>query len=68
MMFARITKYLAIGILIVGTLGAFITVDESSLAATVTFISSLVSFVIIYGIGEIVEVLHKINDKQNQRQ
>lgn len=68
MMFARITKYLAIGILIVGTLGAFITVDESSLTATVTFISSLVSFVIIYGIGEIVEVLHKINDKQNQRQ
>lgn len=68
MMFARITKYLAIGILIVGTLGAFITVDESSLAATVTFISPLVSFVIIYGIGEIVEVLHKINDKQNQRQ
>lgn len=65
MIFPKVARVLAVLILIFGILGALITFSDSGVMAGAYLVGSLVTFVVTYGLGEIVELLHKINDKQS---
>lgn len=65
MIFPKVARILAVLILIFGILGALVTFSDSAVMAGAYIIGALVTFVVVYGLGEIVELLHKTNDKQS---
>lgn len=65
---AKIIKYISIGFTIIGGISAFFYIENSFFIFFMIVISSLVIGILIYGFGEIIQLLEDIkNNTRNKK-